>query len=134
MVRKMTTFLILTSEAAIDAKDSCDMSLTWSISEKWTFFGLIFPSSSDSVSLLLGSGTSKLGFLSSDLRGVVRESDLCFISLSSTSTSIIVGSSTELEIIINYNIIWKHCTYLLREGFKKKVIFITLAFGVWPPP
>ena len=43
------------------------MSLIWSISEKWTFLGLIFPSfESESES----ESTSTLGFFSKDLSGV----------------------------------------------------------------
>ena len=72
------------------------MIFTWSISEKWTFFGLIFPSS-DSESLLLGSGTSKLGFFRSDLRGVALDCGRC--PSSTLSSSIMVGSSTELQMV-----------------------------------
>ena len=72
------------------------MIFTWSISEKWTFFGLIFPSS-DSESLLLGSGTSKLGFFRRDLRGVALDCGRC--PSSTLSSSIIVGSSTELQMV-----------------------------------
>ena len=54
------------SEAAMEARDSWDISLIWSISEKWTFLGLTLPSS-DSESV---SSISTLGFLSRDFSGV----------------------------------------------------------------
>ena len=71
------------------------MNFTWSISEKWTFFGLIFPSS-DSESLLLGSWSSKLGFFRRDLRGVALDCGRSWRCL--VPSSIMVGSSTELQI------------------------------------
>ena len=90
----------LPSDAAMEASDSWDINLTWSISEKWTFLGLIFPSS-DSVSLLLlGSATSKLGFFKSDFNGVALDSGLGLTWKSASRSSIIVGSSTELKIEI----------------------------------